>query len=478
MVEDTRFRQFTTKEKALKINSRPAIYGTFAEIGAGQEVAAQFFKAGRASGTVAKTISAYDMTFSDAIYGKTTRYVSKERLNDMLEKEYQLLTRRLINRAKRSNFFVFADTVFTTKINEAEQRYGHGWVGVRFQLHHHATPNACIIHVILKDADAKWQQETLGIVGVNLIYACYFHRESETFICSLRDNLQHESMEIDMFQLTGPDFSHIDNRLMSLKLVKNGLTNAAMFGSDGKVLQPSEALYQKDVLVLRGRFKPVTLVSVDMLIAASKQFKREEGVDSKNFITLSELTLNDLTSEGEVDEHDFLDRVDILCSLGQYVLISNYIKYFKLSKYLNNCNDGRKLGIILGYNNLMKIFDESYYQNLAGGLLEALGQLFSKQVKLYVYPCFHPKDILYTCKNLDVGAKQDLFKYLYKEKRIVDVAHANKKNMHIISDHVLEMIQKNQKGWEDYVPHKVSKAIKEKVLFNYPAPLSPEEEEN
>ena len=476
MVGDTQFRQFTTKEKALKINSHPSIYGTFAEIGAGQEVASQFFRAGRASGTVAKTISAYDMTFSDAIYGKTNRYVSKERLNDMLEKEYQLLTKRLIHRAKRSTFFVFADTVFTTKASEAEQHYGHGWAGVRFQFHHHATPNDCIIHIVLKDVDIKWQQETLGIVGVNLIYACYFHREPEAFICSLRDNLPRESIEIDMFQLTGPDFSHIDNRLMSLKLVKNGLTNAAMFGPDGKVLQPYEALYQKDVLVLRGRFKPVTLVSVDMMIAAGKQFKKEETIDNKRLITLSELTLNDLTNEGEVDEHDFLDRVDILCSLGQYVLISNYIKYFKLSKYLSNCNSGRKLGIILGYNNLMKIFDESYYKSLAGGLLEAFGQLFSKKVKLYVYPCLNAKGGLCTCKDLDLGTKQELFTYLYKEKRILDIEHVNKKHMHIISDHVLEMLQKNQKGWENYVPHKVSAAIKEKVLFNYPTPITPEED--
>ena len=409
-------------------------------------------------------MSAYDMTFSDAIYGPAKRYVSRDRLYHMLKKEYELLTKRLSFEVKRKTFFVFANTVVTT--HSAEQ-HGHGWVGVRFQLHSSMPPNDCVLHIILKDQDTQWQQQALGIVGVNLLYACYFFTSPDELILSLKDNLREGSVEVDMFKIEGRDFSYIDNRLMSLKLVKSGLTKAAMFGPDGNVLQPSETLHKRDVLVLRGRFKPVTHVSVDMMLGAMKKFKRHQAVDVPNILPLSELTINDLTEEGAIDEHDFLDRVDILCSLGQHVLISNYVKYFKLSTYISECNQGRTVGIIMGYNNLTRIFDESYYEQLRGGLLEAMGGLFGRNSFVYVYPCLK-ENKLFTSQDVDLRDKHLLFSYLYQQGKIIDIPVAHKENLRIISDNVLSMLQAGEKGWEAFVPHKVSKAIKENSLFNYP----------
>ncbi|MFT5570203.1 MAG: hypothetical protein ACI9RP_002255, partial [Cyclobacteriaceae bacterium] len=253
-------KKLTTKEKALQLNLDEKIYGTIAEIGGGQEVASHFFKAGAASGTIAKTMSAYDMTFSDAIYGKTQRYVCEDKLDKMLGKEYGLLSQRLTQRAKRTTFFAFANTVETLNFKKTNE--GHGWLGIRFQKHPNSEPNNCVIHVILKDNDAGMQQLLLGRIGVNLIHSCYHHAEPEGIILALRDNVGYDRLEIDMFRIQGPDFHHVDNRLMSLLLVKHGLTHATMFGAKGNVLQASEAVYKKNVLILRGRFRPVTMVNV------------------------------------------------------------------------------------------------------------------------------------------------------------------------------------------------------------------------
>lgn len=469
---DSSFRKLTTKEKALKINLDETIYGTFAEIGAGQETAAHFFKAGGASGTIAKSMSAYDMTFSDAIYGPCDRYVCEPRLKQMLDKEYNLLAKRLTNRAKRTTFFAFANTVET--LNYRKTNKGHGWLGIRFQLHPHTEPNECILHLILNDTDSEWQQQALGIVGVNLLYACFHYTNPEDFIRSLIDNLSDGRIEIDMFRLTGPDFHHVDNRLMSLKLVINGLTQMAMFSASGNVLQPSEALYKKNVLVLRGRFRPVTLVNVDMMIAGQRQFKMESDVDKSKLIILSELTLADLTKDGKIDENDFLDRVDILCSLGQNVIISNYQEYYKLATYFAQFNRGKKIGIILGFNNLLRIFDEKYYSDLPGGILQAFGELFGINVKLLVYPFLKDEanHELLTCENFKPADHlKHLFEYLVQNGKIEDLKKVNYKNLSIISDKVLDMIQKGEEGWEQYVPNRVSAAIKKNLLFGYPSPV-------
>ncbi|MFY0652928.1 MAG: TonB-dependent receptor [Cyclobacteriaceae bacterium] len=465
---DPSFKKLTTKGKALKLNLNEKIYGTLAEIGAGQEVAMNFFKAGGASGTIAKTMSAYDMTFSDAIYGESERYVCQDKLYKMLDKEYNLLSDRLHIRGKRSTFFAFANTV--EAINYKKTNQGHGWIGLRFQLHPNTAPNDCILHVVLKDNDALWQQEVLGKVGVNLIYGCYNYTDPEELIDSLTDNFSNDRIEIDMFRLKGPDFHHVDNRLMSLHLVKLGLTQATMFDQTGKVQQPSEALYKKNILVLRGRFRPVTYVTVDMFLTSLKEFKKYTQAEKQDIMVLSELTLNDLTSEGEIDEADFLDRVDLLCSLNQTVLISNYPEHYKLSTYLNQFTRNAHVAFILGMNNLARLFDEQYYENLKGGIMEAFGKLFLKNVKLLVYPSLDESgNKIETTKNFNPpGHLTQLYNYLVDKGAIQDIPNAKTENLDIISDDVLNLIRQGDTGWEKYVPVKVSESIKQKCMFDYP----------
>ncbi len=466
-------RKLTTKEKALQINLRPDIYGSFAEIGAGQEVAANFFKSGGASGTVAKTMSAYDMTFSDAIYGQCDRYVCEPRLMRMLEKEYELLGERLPERVSTTQFFAFANTV--EALNYKKTNSPHGWIGFRFQLNPDTPPNDCIIHVKMHDNDNVLQQQALGIIGVNLIFGCLFIRNEAQLLSSLVDNISSDRIGIDMFRLDGPDFKHVDNRLMSLKLVKEGMTKATMFGPDGNVMQPSEVLYKKHVLILRGRFRPVTHVNVDMLLNARRHFKNEPDVDRNKIVVLTELTLNDLQGEQGINDKDFLNRVDIICSLGQNVMISNYPEYYRLVDYLTQFTRNNKIGIILGIHNLKKVFDESYYEHLRGGIMEAFGTLFGSNVKFYVYPSLREgSDEIYSMEDLGDELPPNLiylFQYLVANDKMEKIKGANVDLLHIVTDDVLEKIKTGQPGWEVDVPRKVAAAIKENCLFDYPCDL-------
>ena len=465
----TESKKLTTQEKALRINLSKAIYGSFAEIGAGQEVAANFFKVGGASGTIAKTISAYDMKFSDAIYGQCDRYVCEDRLIQMLDHEYALLPQRLPDRAPQTRFFSFADTVEILNYERTNQ--GHGWIGLRFQLHPLSEPNDCVIHVKMHDNDPLQQQFALGIVGVNLLYGCMFVSDPDQIMMSMLDGLTTRRIEVDMCRLDGPDFKHVDNRLMALKLVRGGLTKAAMFGPDGTVLQPSEALYKRNVLVLRGRFRPVTHVNADMLLTARRHFKKEPDVDKSRLVVLTELTLNDLASDGAIDEKDFLARADVICSLGQTVLISNYFEYYRLTDYLSKITKGKKIGLILGIYALQKIFEEKTYENTRGGILESFASLFGMNVKLYIYPALRRNsDDVITLKDFEEELPanlKNLFRYLMDNNKLEDIEDANISNLHIISDNVLAMIRKGEVGWEKFVPHKVEQAIKEQSLFDY-----------
>ena len=456
----------STKEKALSINLDRSIYGTLAEIGAGQETASNFFKVGSASGTIAKTMSAYDMKFSDEIYGKTKRYVSEARLLLMLQHEMQLVQERLSEIASETKFFAFANTVETLNYHKTNQ--GHGWLGMRFQCEPEGGLNECVIHVLLYDNEASLQQQALGVLGVNLIYACTTMSDPEEIMLSLTDNLAGDRFEVDFFRLSGPSFSTVDNRLMALKLVKNGLSRATMFDADGNVLQPQEALYKKNIMILRGRFRPITHVNMDMLTAGLQAFREDEPIEEENLIRISELTLHGLTDEAGIDDTDFLHRVDILGALGQRVLISDYRRYYSLANYVSKVTNG-KIGIVIGVKGLQQLFDESYYQDLSGGIMEAFGALFKNNVRLYVYPACHPETQQLMCiEDLEFsGHQKRLYQYLYESGKIVDVKPNNKENLSIYSDDVLAMIRSGQTGWERMVPREVSEAIKSKALFDY-----------
>ncbi|MCX6213237.1 TonB-dependent receptor [Spirosoma sp.] len=462
-----------TKQKALRINLDRRIYGSFAEIGAGQETAAMFFKAGGSSGTIAKTMSAYDMTFSDSIYGveESGRYVVESRLVKMLNKEYSLLEKRLAEkRGSDTTFFAFANTVVA--LNYQKTNEAHGWLGCRFQLNPQSGYNDVIIHVRMIDNENILQQQALGIIGVNLIYGCYYYSKSpETLVLSLMDDLAPERIQIDMIRFSGPDFADVDNRLMSLHLVKNGFTDAALFGPDGQVLQPSEALYKKHILVMRGRLRPVTNVQMDMIENGLRQFKDEPDVDSNRVVSMAELTLHNLkANEQGIDEKDFLDRVDILCSMGQTVMISNYLEYYKLVAYLARLTR-LKIGLIVGIPNLEYIFEEGHYEFLPGGILESFATLFSRKVKLFVYPTLK-HGAIYTCNEFKLPPTlEPLFQYLVRNDKIEDITDYNEQNLHISTDHVLEMIQQGEDGWENMVPARVAEQIKTNCLFGYPCEI-------
>jgi hypothetical protein len=377
----------TTNSKALKVNLNAHIYGTFAEIGAGQETVRNFFRAGGASGTIAKAMSAYDKDFSDAIYGieNDNRYVTEDRLKKMLKHEMDLIEDRL-DRQKHPDklFFSYANTVAT--INFTKKFKGHGWIGIRFQLDPLEDYNEIILHLRFKETDARQQQETLGVLGVNLVYGAYYLNDNpKELLKSFYDNIDSDRLEIDMVNFSGPRFMYVDNRLMSLQLVKNGMTNAVMFGPDGNNLLPAQVLYKKNILALRGSYRPVTKVNMDMFERSKELFLAEKKVNPEKTQVIFEITLSNLRAEGEINERDFLDRAELLCALGQNVMITNYQEYFRLVDYFSEFTKER-LGLAMGVNNLIQIFDEKYYRDLSGGILEAFGKLFYKDLKVYMYP--------------------------------------------------------------------------------------------
>jgi len=467
----------STNRKALKINLNPSIFGSFAEIGGGQEVARHFFQAGGASGTVAKTISAYDKVYSDALYksAESSRYVSEIRLCDMLMAEYGELSKILGPvRGNNSIFFSFANTVEI--LNYQKNNRGQGWIGIRFQLKPETDANQVTIHVNLLENDGLMQQSTLGILGVNLIYACFYLYEFPgQFIRSLMDNLSSDRLEITMIRMEGPDLDYVDNRLLSVQLVKNGMTSAIMFDRNGNVQRPYDMLYGKNVLAFRGSFRPVTMVMLDMLRTSFRIFKRDEDYDKENTISLCEMTLSNLLQEGELDERDFLDRVDILNGMGQNVMVSNFKEYYVLVQYFSQFKIN-KLRIIIGIPTLMNFFEKKYYTNLRGGVLEAMGKFFIDNMKLYVYPTISSVSIenptkgeeLITSKNLMLADDiNDLYQYLIKNRMIIDITDAKKEWLWINSQVVIKIIKEQLPGWERMVPKYIEKEIKRKKLFGY-----------
>lgn len=461
------------RAKALKINLDHDKYGTIVEIGAGQEVAGNFFAAGGASGSIAKTMSAYDMTFSDAIYGKedSGRYVVKSRLHKMLDREYSLLEERLNGKRPQSTkYFVFADTVATRCRDQKHP--GHGWLGVKFQITPGGPTNKLIIHVNTFEKENLNQQEALGAVGVNMIYACYYlSHDPISMVKSLMDGLNSKRIEIDMISLVGENFRQVDNRILSLQLVINKMTNAVMFDPQGKVQQPSEILYKKNIFALRGSFRPPTLVNLNMLDAGLRQFKAEPGIDRENILPLCEITLNNLKSQTNMDKVDFLARVDLLGALGQYTMVSNYQEHYRVSEYFYRYTTNLSV-LAVGINALEDLFDDRYYHNLRGEVLEAMGRLFSRKVKLYVFPAITKDGNFTTSDSVELPNKfVHLYEYLKKNKFVEGYHYADREVMHIYSADVIRKVQNGEDGWEAMVPDGVADTIKKRCLFGYPCTI-------
>jgi hypothetical protein len=457
------------KQKALDLNLDHKIYGTLAEIGAGQEVARHFFQAGAAAGTVAKTICAYDMTMSDAIYGAGTRYVSHERLLNMLDHEFALLTDRLGERASSTQFFTFADTVQAKSYKGNSEC--HGWLGMRFQHAPKAPFSQAILHVRMLDKENIQQQEALGLIGVNLVYACFRHLESrESFVSSLLDGLTTERLEIDMISVLGPAFHDTDSRLFSLELVKRKFCQAVMFDSRGNALRAADSLYKKHVVLLRGSFRPPTLVNLDMLSSGLKKFKSEiDPKEHKDIVVLPEISMSKLIERGAVDNEDFLTRVDLLACLDQGVLISNCESFSTLNRYLSNYSK-RSLAMVLGVYNLEDILDPTKYSEAPDGLLGDLGGLLGHQTRLYIYPATDDDDAskLRTLDTLNIDPTiKSLYQYLLDNKLVQEITDYDPQVSGIWSRVVLKMIQSGEPGWEAMVPDVVAELVSRKSLFGH-----------
>lgn len=460
----------TIKQKALQINLNENIYGTFAEIGAGQETVRNFFRAGGASGTIAKAMSAYDKDFSDAIYGiePDQRYVTQPRLKRMLTHEINLMEDRLSRKKHPEKlFFSYANTVAT--IDFSKKFKGHGWIGVKFQLDPLEDYNEIVLHLRFKQTNTQLQQETLGMLGVNLIFGgFYMHDSPKEIVKSLYDQIESDQIEIDMINFSGARFTYVDNRLMSLQLVKNGMTDAVMFGPDGNNLLPAQALYKKNILALRGSFRPVTKVNMDMFEKAQELFLNEKTVDKDNTKVIFEITLANLRAEGEINERDFLDRAELLCSLGQNVMITNFQEYYRLVEYFSEFTKARMV-LAMGVYNLIQIFDEKYYRHLSGGILEAFGKLFFKDLKVYLYPLKDKETGEFiTSETLKVHPRmKELYKFFKYNGKMLDIKDFNPDILNILSRKVLKMIANGDEGWEEMLPQGISEIIKDQHLFGY-----------
>lgn len=462
------YQMIKTEQKALDINLNDPIYGTFAEIGAGQEVARNFFQAGAAAGTIAKTMSAYDKTYSDAIYGAepSGRYVSEARLYKMLDHEWSLMEERLSKSRPDATFFVFADTV--QAINYTRTIKGNGWMGLRFRLKPDGPVNDMVLHVKMLDTNNRLQQEAIGVLGVNMIYASfYFNDDPEKMVRSLVDNIK-DRVSIDLLRINGDDFNYFDKRILSLYLVKHKLTSVAMFDINKTGIHPSEFLYKEALMVIRGNFRPPTLVTLDAISSSYKQFRSETGLADDKLNLMMELTMDRLKGDQEeVNEKDFLERADMLSGLGHKVLLSDCANHEMLINYLNDYKISH-LGLVIGARELQNIISDKYEQNQDGRLLVAFGELFSQNIRVYVYPAYQDDGQIATADTLQVpdGIKF-LYQYLLDSKQVVAVSEFNKENLSIYPQDVLKEIKDNKEGWESKVPSSLAKLIKSQNLFGY-----------
>lgn len=461
----------SVKEKSVKINIESGFFGTIAEIGGGQETARNLFQAGGASNTVAKSISAYDKQFSDFFYnnGKPSRYVAEERLRQMLSCEYDQLKTVLHEEENRQKYFAFADTVETLNFHKTNS--GHGWLGVIFE-GDDGKCNELLIHVKLKENDGLLQQYTLGALGINLIYgAMFLMHDVKGMLASLLDNLHNERVEIDYVYVEGNVFKAYDNRILNLFLVANGMTPAIMFDTDGSVCQPSDLLYKKNVFAIRGHFRPLNKLGLEIINHSLDIFKEDEDYEDGNTIAFCEISLGYLKQgvDSKFDEQDFLNRVDLLNAMGQYVMISNIRRYFRLVEYFDQFKL-RKLRFVMGTPTFMKVLEEDYYTDLRGGLLEAMGRFFIQNMKLYIYPSVDSskKKVIFP-EDMDISSDAEhLLKYLESKDKILRLRSATQEYHSITNRVVEELIECGSPELGDYIPQKILEIILEKGLFGYP----------
>jgi hypothetical protein len=382
-------QKFDTHHKALTLNLDPSTFGSFAEIGAGQEVARWFLLVGGASGTVAKTISAYDKEVSDDLYGSGSRYVSKERLDAMLGNEWtQLLTQLSKTRGPQTRFFCFVDTISAR--NFAGTNESHGWIGLRFQLQPGGPPNDVLLHINLRDPSNVLQQQAVGILGVNLIYAVFYELQTrESFLAGLTQDVVAERIEIDYVDLRGPAFEGWDRRVLQVDLVRAGLAEAVFFPAKGSVVPPNEVLHKKAVVLAPGYFghsDPAhSHVHLRLLTSGIQELHGDLGELKSTPAGFFCLNLAPLTPDEPAPEApDLLRRIDALVAAGGDVLLFRKPELYNMTALVNRYTQA-PVRFVAGLSLLIRAF-EDIYGNLEGRLLEALARLFAENVRIYVYP--------------------------------------------------------------------------------------------
>lgn len=458
-------KRLDTSEKALAINLDLRCYGVFAEIGAGQETANWFFRVSGSSGTVAKTISAYDMTMSDVLYGKAHRYVSLERLQSMIKYEYKLLDQRLgAERGAQTTFFSFCNTVRARAYKDSGEC--HGWLGIRLQLKPESVPCDIVLHIRLLDKMNADQMEALGKVGVNLIYAAFYYRESlHEFVESLADGLKIGSVEIDMLRFSGEDFRYMDNRLCALRLVQSGLTDAAIFDHEGAVVQAADALYQHPILLLRGSFDPVLKLHLDMMQQSRLLFSELMNEEQRErSLEICEISMNNLLRDGgALYDEDFIDRADALQALGKTVLISRSAEFHKIASYLSRYTT-EPIAIILSIGLLNELFKAKWSVNLPGGVLESFGRLFKNRVELFVYPWYNAKSMeLVTAESFRAPEDwQYFYRHLVQNKRVRSIGVGDPGLLTNTGRQIMKKIKSGDESWLDWVPVEVHPMVKRK----------------
>lgn len=458
----------STKEKSVQINLHSQYYGSVAEIGGGQETARHLFQAGGASNTIAKSISAYDKSFSDHFYndGTPARYVAEDRLRKMVDYEYDELI-KILDKKNPKKFFAFANTVET--LNFAKTNQGNGWLGIAVEGTDRYRPNKFFIHVKLHENDTLLQQYTLGALGINLIYAGLFGWEDpRSMLLSLLDNLGRERVEVDYIYVEGPDLEWCDNRLLNLMLVKNNMTPAIMFDQSGHIQQPGDMLYKKNVLLMRGFFRPINNLGLEFIEDSLAIFKRDEDYKRDNTIAFCEISLKYFIHDEQLDENDFLNRVELLNMVGQNVMVSNFYRYFKLVDYFAQFKM-IKLRIVVGLPTFDKILDSSQYTDMRGGLLEAMGTLFQHNVKMYLYPYtdMSTGEVVYPDDNHFSGEYKLLWQYLMATRRMIVLKGIPAHRLSITSGYIDTLIENADERLKDYVPEKVYNYISQNRLFGY-----------
>lgn len=443
-----------TLEKALKINLDTKVYGAFAEIGAGQETANWFFRASGAAGTVAKSISAYDMTVSDRLYGPAKRYVSMERLRAMMVCEYKNLCDRLEeSRGQDTCFFSFCNTVKAKGYKD--NGHWHGWLGMRFQLKPGSPPSDVIMHVRLNDPDHDAQMEALGVLGVNLIYAVIYKRENmKDFVESLVENIHKGDVDVDLLHFEGHGFQMMDNRLFALQLVESGLTGATLFLPDGTLEPAADLLYKKPIVLMRGSFSPVTYLNMEMMDATKKAFSEDLEPEAKaRCLAICEITINNLLRGEEVDHVEFLDRADALQALGMTVLITKFARFHSVSDLLGRFTS-EPIAIALSVGLLNEVFKEKWYVDLPGGILESFGRLFRNKTKLFVYPWKNRKtNEMVTADNFRAPDHvKYLYAHLYHNGFIHPVECESEEHLRYTARDITRMIEAGDERWREYVP--------------------------